>query len=44
MPLWAGESVSGVKRVQPAEIVRELAGEAESLLRRWCGPDRPPTV
>jgi hypothetical protein len=29
--------------VQPvAEIVGELAGEAESLLRRWCGLDRPP--
>jgi NAD(P)H-dependent flavin oxidoreductase YrpB (nitropropane dioxygenase family) len=36
MPHWAGESVGGVKRVQPAaEIVRELAGEAERLLRRW---------
>ena len=36
MPLWAGESVGGVKRVQPAgEIVRELAEEAEQLLRRW---------
>ena len=38
MPHWAGESVGGVKRVQPAaEIVRELAEEAERLLRRW-GP------
>lgn len=37
MPLWAGESVAGVKRVQPAaEIVHELADEAEKLLRRWC--------
>lgn len=36
MSLWAGESVSGVKRVQPAaEIVEELAREAEALLRRW---------
>jgi NAD(P)H-dependent flavin oxidoreductase YrpB (nitropropane dioxygenase family) len=36
MSLWAGESVGSVKRVQPAaEIVRELAGEAEELLRRW---------
>ncbi len=36
MPLWAGESVGAVKRVQPAaEIVRELAGEAEHLLRAW---------
>ena len=34
MPHWAGESVSAVKRVQPAaEIVRELVEEAESLLR-----------
>jgi nitronate monooxygenase len=30
MSLWAGESVGGVKRVQPAaEIVRELVEEAE---------------
>lgn len=37
MPHWAGESVVGVKRVQPAaEIVRELSSEAEDLLRRWC--------
>jgi nitronate monooxygenase len=36
MPQWAGESVGSVKRVQPAgEIVRELAEEAERLLRRW---------
>jgi nitronate monooxygenase len=36
MPHWAGESVSSVTRVQPAaEIVRELAEEAEALLRRW---------
>ena len=36
MPHWAGESVDGVTAVQPAgEIVRELAGEAERLLRRW---------
>jgi nitronate monooxygenase len=36
MPHWAGESVEGVKKVQPAaEIVRELADEAEQLLRRW---------
>src|SRR5207302_4267449 len=35
-PLWAGESVGGVKRLQPAgEIVRELADEAEALLRTW---------
>jgi NAD(P)H-dependent flavin oxidoreductase YrpB (nitropropane dioxygenase family) len=36
MPLWAGESVGGVTRVQPAaEIVHELANDAERLLRRW---------
>ncbi|HEX5502976.1 MAG TPA: nitronate monooxygenase [Thermomicrobiales bacterium] len=36
MPHWAGESVGGVRGVQPAaEIVQELAGEAEGLLRRW---------
>jgi nitronate monooxygenase len=40
MPHWAGESVGGVKRVQPAaDIVRELAGEAEQLLRRWDPDD-----
>src|SRR5262249_53882989 len=32
----AGESVSGLTRVQRAgEIVRELAVDAEELLRRW---------
>jgi NAD(P)H-dependent flavin oxidoreductase YrpB (nitropropane dioxygenase family) len=37
MSLWAGESVSGVRRVQPAaEIIHELVEEAERLLRRWC--------
>jgi NAD(P)H-dependent flavin oxidoreductase YrpB (nitropropane dioxygenase family) len=36
MPLWAGESVDGVKGVQAAgEIVRELVEEAEKLLRPW---------
>ncbi len=36
MALYAGESVGGVREVQPAaEIVRELVEEAESLLRRW---------
>ena len=36
MSFWAGESVGAVRRVQSAgEIVRELAGEAEALLRRW---------
>lgn len=35
MSLWAGESVSGVTRVQPAsEILRELAEEAERLLHQ----------
>jgi NAD(P)H-dependent flavin oxidoreductase YrpB (nitropropane dioxygenase family) len=36
MSQFAGESVAGVKRVMPAgEIVRELVGEAEKLLRKW---------
>lgn len=36
MPHWAGESVRGVRRRQSAaEVVAELAGEAERLLRRW---------
>lgn len=36
MSLFAGESVGGVTRVQPAgDILRELAEEAEALLRRW---------
>jgi enoyl-[acyl-carrier protein] reductase II len=40
MSLWAGESVGRVTRVQPpAEIVGELADEAERLLRRWGDPD-----
>src|SRR5215218_2064509 len=44
MPHWAGESVRGVARVQPAaEIVRELAGEAERLLRCWGPEDDPST-
>jgi nitronate monooxygenase len=35
MALYAGESVGGVRRVQPAgEIVAELAAEASELLRR----------
>jgi nitronate monooxygenase len=37
MSLWAGESVGGVTRLQPAgDIVREMAEEAEMLLRRWA--------
>jgi NAD(P)H-dependent flavin oxidoreductase YrpB (nitropropane dioxygenase family) len=44
MPHWAGESVRGVTRVQPAaEIVRELAEEAERLLQRW-GPEDGPSA
>lgn len=36
MSLWAGESVAGVKKLQPAaEIIQELAVEAEKLLKRW---------
>lgn len=36
MSLWAGESVGGVTKVQPvADIIQEMAGEAERLLRRW---------
>jgi NAD(P)H-dependent flavin oxidoreductase YrpB (nitropropane dioxygenase family) len=45
MPHWAGESVGGVTRIQPAaEIVRELASEAEQLLRRWSSDDGSATV
>jgi len=37
MSLWAGESVGGVKRLQPAaDIVSEIVGHAEKLLRRWA--------
>jgi len=36
MPLWAGESVSGVRASQPAAtIIDELMSEAEVLLRRF---------
>jgi NAD(P)H-dependent flavin oxidoreductase YrpB (nitropropane dioxygenase family) len=36
MSLWAGESVGGITRVQPAaDIIREIVDEAEQLLRRW---------
>ena len=34
MTMWAGESVGGVHGIQPAaEIVRELAAEAERLVK-----------
>ena len=37
MSLWAGESVGGVKKIESAaDIVSELADEAEKLLKRWC--------
>jgi nitronate monooxygenase len=37
MALYAGEGVGAVKKRQPAaEIVQEMASEAESLLRRWA--------
>ncbi len=36
MALYAGESVGAVKSIQPAaEIVKELAGQAEQHLRQW---------
>lgn len=36
MPLYAGESVGAVERVQPAAaIVNELMEQAEDLLKRW---------
>ena len=36
MPHWAGESVAHVKTVQPAaDIINEITGEAETLLRKW---------
>ena len=39
MPHWAGESVRGVKlRQTAAEVISELVGEAERLLRRWADP------
>jgi nitronate monooxygenase len=44
MSLWAGESVGEVSRVQPAaEIVRELADEAERVLRQWSDRTRTQT-
>jgi NAD(P)H-dependent flavin oxidoreductase YrpB (nitropropane dioxygenase family) len=37
MALYAGESVDGVRGIQPAaQIVHELADGAEQLLQRWC--------
>lgn len=39
MSLWAGQSVALVTKVQPAaEIVREIAGDAESILARLAHP------
>ncbi len=36
MSLWAGESVGGVKKIESAaDIVHDMSGEAERLLRRW---------
>ena len=36
MPHWAGQGVGAVKRIEPAgDIVRDLAREAEELLRKW---------
>ena len=36
LPLWAGESVGHVRSVEPAaDIINEIAGEAEKLLRKW---------
>jgi NAD(P)H-dependent flavin oxidoreductase YrpB (nitropropane dioxygenase family) len=36
MPHWAGESVSGVRQIEPAAaIIDELVSDAEALLRRW---------
>jgi NAD(P)H-dependent flavin oxidoreductase YrpB (nitropropane dioxygenase family) len=37
MAMYAGQSVSAIERLQPAEaIVRELAEGAERLLKRWA--------
>ncbi|HEY7031389.1 MAG TPA: nitronate monooxygenase [Thermomicrobiales bacterium] len=39
MSLWAGESVGAVTRLEPAAVIaRELAADAERLLRRWGEP------
>jgi NAD(P)H-dependent flavin oxidoreductase YrpB (nitropropane dioxygenase family) len=36
MSQWAGEGVGSVKRMQTAsEIIHELTGEAEMLLKKW---------
>jgi NAD(P)H-dependent flavin oxidoreductase YrpB (nitropropane dioxygenase family) len=35
MSLWAGQSVGGLRGVQPAaEIVREISDDADEVLRR----------
>jgi len=35
MSLWAGQSVGLVSKLQPAgDIVRDIANEAEAILRR----------
>jgi len=37
MPMYAGESVRFVRKVEPAaELAREIATTAEKLLRTWC--------
>lgn len=39
MPMWAGQSVAGVTRIQPAAaVVSELMDEAERLLSRFTSP------
>lgn len=44
MPHWGGDAVRGIKRRQTAaEIVAELAEEAERLLRRWALREVPPS-
>ena len=36
MPHWAGEGVGSITSILPAgEIVDQLVGEAEKLLKRW---------
>jgi NAD(P)H-dependent flavin oxidoreductase YrpB (nitropropane dioxygenase family) len=37
MPHWAGESVNGVKGLQPAkEIIQEVVDDCEKYLQLWC--------